>query len=168
MEKYIRENGLSPEDSDTLWCVIDVDKWPQAAINDLATFCKDHLCTSLIVSNPCFEVWLLYHKLSDLGGIDCGKSQNLKTVLGQLSPGGYNYHDYIPLIETAIKNAQSHDSNPAPNNYMPEVRETKMYLLAQSLMNCIGNNRRKKFLKELPHYDVVFGEDGSARVRRNK
>jgi len=168
MEKYIRDNGLSEEDNDTLWCVIDVDKWPQTAINELAAFCKDHPCTSLIVSNPCFEVWLLYHKLEDLGSIDCSKSQNLKAKLDQLNPGGYNYHTYIPLIETAIENAKSHDSNPTSNSYMPKVRETKMYLLAQSLMDCIGTNRWERFLKELPHIDVVFDEDDSARIRRKK
>ena len=47
-----------------------------------------------------------------LSGIDCSKSQNLKNALGALNPGGYNYHTYIPLIDTAIKNARTHDSNP--------------------------------------------------------
>ena len=63
MERYINDEGLSEADNDTLWCVIDVDRWPQANINSLADFCKKHSCTSLIVSNPCFEAWLLYHKL---------------------------------------------------------------------------------------------------------
>ena len=168
MERYINDEGLSEADNDTLWCVIDVDQWPQANINSLADFCKKHPCTSLIVSNPCFEAWLLYHKLDDLSGIDCSKSQNLKNALGAQNPGGYNYHAYIPLIETAIKNARTHDSNPSPMSYMPAVGGTKMYLLAESLMSNIGAPRWEKFMKELPHIDVVFDENGLASIRVNK
>jgi hypothetical protein len=106
--------------------------------------------------------------LEDLSGIDCSKSQNLKNALGALNPGGYNYHTYIPLIDTAIKNARTHDSNPSPMSYMPAVGGTKMYLLAESLMSNVGAPRWEKFLKELPHIDVVFDQNGVASIRVNK
>ena len=102
MERYINDEGLSEADNDTLWCVIDVDQWPQAN------------------------------------------------------------------IETAIKNARTHDSNPSPMSYMPAVGGTKMYLLAESLMSNIGAPRWEKFLKELPHIDVVFDQNGVASIRVNK
>ncbi len=36
VKKYVGEVGLSVEDNDTLWCVIDVDNWHRAQINELA------------------------------------------------------------------------------------------------------------------------------------
>ena len=32
---YITENQLSSDDGDSLWCVIDVDRWPQEQIEEL-------------------------------------------------------------------------------------------------------------------------------------
>ena len=51
---------------------------------------------------------------------------------------------------------------------MPPVGGTKMYLLAESLMSNIGATRWEKFLKELPHIDVVFDQDVKASIRVNK
>jgi hypothetical protein len=53
-------------------------------------------------------------------------------------------------------------------SYMPAVGGTKMYLLAESLMSNIGAPRWEKFLKELPHIDVVFDQNGVACIRVNK
>ena len=55
-----------------------------------------------------------------------------------------------------------------PMSYMPAVGGTKMYLLAESLMSNVGAPRWEKFLKELPHIDVVFDQNGVACIRVNK
>jgi hypothetical protein len=51
---------------------------------------------------------------------------------------------------------------------MPAVGGTKMYLLAESLMSNIGAPRWEKFMKELPHIDVVFDQNGVASIRVKK
>ena len=163
MDKYIRNEGISTKDNDTLWCVIDVDQWEQESINALAAYCKKVESANLIISNPCFEVWLLYHVLSDLTGVDCSRAQKLKKKLGDLTPGGYDYHDYIPLMPTAITNAKVHDKNPDSGSFMPDVGQTKMYLLAEHLMKCIGIKRWAKFKEDLRGIEVVFKPDGTVQ-----
>ena len=70
-KKYMTEEGLNAEDGDTLWCVIDVDKWPIDMIKEFGSFCINTPGCHIAISNPFFEVWLLYHKLTDLKDIRC-------------------------------------------------------------------------------------------------
>lgn len=70
-KKYMTEGGLNAEDGDSLWCVIYVDKWPIDMIKELSSFCINTPGCHIAISNPCFEVWLLYHKLTDLKDIRC-------------------------------------------------------------------------------------------------
>ncbi len=147
-QQYFKEYGLDDIDGDSLWCVIDVDRWPIDMITSLGQFCLNTKGCSLLVSNPCFEIWLLYHKLSDLTSIDCSSSHQVKVALSNMSAGGYCNFDYIPLMETAIINARAKDSNPGLQHYMPELRETKVYLLAQAILDRIGKPRWERFIKE--------------------
>lgn len=89
------EEGLNAEDGDSLWCVIDVDKWPIDMIKELGSFCINTPGCHIAISNPCFEVWLLYHKLTDLKDIDCSKSHNVKVALSKLTPGGFSATEYV-------------------------------------------------------------------------
>jgi len=54
-KKYQIGNG------DSLFLVIDIDKWGDKKISKVATLCKQSNFT-LCVSNPCFELWLLLHE----------------------------------------------------------------------------------------------------------
>jgi len=51
VKEYIHHNQLSAEYGDSLWCVIDVDKWPMEQIEELRSFCSQkynwHLCGGL-------------------------------------------------------------------------------------------------------------------------
>ncbi|MCD8290706.1 MAG: RloB family protein [Prevotella sp.] len=152
-QHYIAEEGLDTKYGDSLWCVIDVDKWNINMITSLGQFCLNTGGCNLVVSNPYFEIWLLYHKLSDLSNIDCSSSHKVKIALSNISPGGYFFLDYIPLMEKAIVNARSNDSAPGLQHYMPKIRETKVYEMAQALINCIGKRRWEHFINViLPDY----------------
>jgi len=159
---YIGEYGLSELYGDSLWCVIDVDKWPIKNIEELAEYCKNRPATNLTISNPCIEVWLLLHKFADLSNFDCSKPDNLKNALGAIPPAGYNYHKYIPLMPDAILNARNID---VEEGYMPALGTTKVYLLAEALMKHITPAAWSKFLQQLPHIDVVFDDRGKAYIR---
>lgn len=143
---YIAEEGLNEEYGDSLWCVIDVDKWPTEVIKALGVFCLQTPNCHIAVSNPCFEVWLLYHKLSDLTEIDCSKPHDVKVALSKLTSGGFFGPDYIKLMKTAIVNAKVHDSNPGEKHYIPAFKETKVYALGEALMEKIGKKRWTEFV----------------------
>lgn len=143
---YIDEVGLSEKDNDTLWCIIDVDRWPRDQIEELANYCADFQNWNILISNPCFEIWLLYHKLESLDTIDCSKSQKVKDSLHKLEKGGYYFLNYLPLLQEAICNAKKNDSN--VQYYYPLPKETKVYLLGEALMKKIGKVRFNKFISE--------------------
>ena len=146
-KQYIEKVGFSEADGDTLWFVVDVDKWPREQLEELASFANSSKNCHITISNPCFEVWLLYHKLANLDSTGCSTPTQTKQSLHKLEKGGYYYLNYLPLIETAIQNAKLHDS--CPNHHYPKAKETKVYLLADALLAKIGKPRFDKFVAEI-------------------
>lgn len=147
-KQYIAEEGLNAEYGDSLWCVIDVDKWPINMIHDLGQFCINTSGCHIAISNPCFEIWLLYHKLTDLSDIDCSKSHYVKVALSNLTPGGFYAPEYVKLMDKAIENAKAKDSQRGESHYFPRLKETKVYELGEALMKRIGKNGWQDFVNE--------------------
>lgn len=145
---YVRENQLNVEFGDSLWCVIDKDKWPQEQIEELRAFCNQKDNWHLIISNPSIEIWLLYHKIADLTGLNITTAQDAKRALDGIEKGGYYYIKYLPLMLKAIENASHADTN--PDGYMPELLQTKVYQLGKALYNRMGKVRFDKFVASLP------------------
>ena len=146
--KYISENQLNEDYGDTLWCVIDKDKWPQDQIEELRAFCNQKGNWHLVISNPSIEIWLLYHKLADLTGLNITTAQDAKRALDSLEKGGYYYIKYLPLLLKAIENASHADTS--PDSYMPELLQTKVYKLGKALYDRMGKVRFDKFVASLP------------------
>ncbi len=151
VKAYIAENQLSADDGDSLWCVIDVDRWPQEQIEELHAFCTQKDNWHLVISNPCIEIWLLYHKLADLTGLSIQTAKDAKQALDKIDKGGYYYIKYLPLMPDAIKNAQHADTN--PDGYMPEKLQTKVYQLSKALYERMGKVRFEKFVASLPNIE---------------
>ena len=145
---YMEEYQLDAKYGDTLWCVIDKDRWPQEQIEELYNFCSGKKNCFLTISTPCIEVWLLYHKLEDLSELAIHSAQDEKKALGDIEPGGYYYIKYLPLMLQAIMNAKKADSN--PNGYLPGFLQTKVYHLAEALYARMGKVRFEKFVASLP------------------
>lgn len=145
-QSYIDEIGLSEKDNDSLWFVIDVDKWPRSQIEELAGYCNQYKNWNIVISNPCFEIWLLYHKMGTLTNLDCSTASKTKQALHNLEKGGYFYLNYLPLIETAVTNAKNNDTN--PKYYLANSKETKVYLLGAALLNRIGKSKFQNFVKK--------------------
>ena len=148
VKAYITENQLSVDDGDSLWCVIDVDRWPQEQIEELHAFCAQKDNWHLVISNPCIEIWLLYHKRADLSDLGIQTAKDAKQALDRIEKGGYYYIKYLPLMLDAIENAQQADSN--PDGYMPELLQTKVYQLGRALYDRMGKVRFEKFVASLP------------------
>lgn len=149
VEAYVKENQLCAEDGDSLWCVIDVDRWPQDQIAELYAFCSQHENWHLVMSNPCIEIWLLYHKFADLTTMGITNAREAKQVLDKKAK--YYYFKYLPLMPEAIKNAKNADTN--PDGYLPDLLETKVYQLGQALYDRIGKPRFDRFVASLPQME---------------
>lgn len=145
---YISENQLDADYGDSLWCVIDKDKWPQNQIEELHAFCNQKSNRHLVISNPSIEIWLLYHKLADLTELNISTAQDAKRALDGIEKGGYYYIKYLPLMVNAIENASRADAN--PDGYIPELLQTKVYQLGKALYNRMGKVRFEKFVASLP------------------
>ena len=145
---YISKNQLDADFGDSLWCVIDKDKWPQDQIKELHAFCNQKGNRHLVISNPSIEIWLLYHKIANLTGLNITTAQDAKRALDSIEKGGYYYIKYLPLMLNAIENASRADTN--PDGYMPELLQTKVYQLGKALYNRMGKVRFEKFVASLP------------------
>lgn len=148
---YISKNQLDADFGDSLWCVIDKDKWPQDQIKELHAFCNQKGNRHLVISNPSIEIWLLYHKIANLTGLNITTAQDAKRALDSIEKGGYYYIKYLPLMLNAIENASRADTN--PDGYMPELLQTKVYQLGKALYNRMGKVRFEKFVASLPLID---------------
>lgn len=120
---------------DYLWFVLDVDRWPREQIDDIAKYCQDTESWFLCISNPCFEVWLHNHIESIPQHMST--PAQLKEALGKLSPGGYSPKVFAPLIAVATERSKDQDQH--PNHYFPEPRQTKVYALAEKILQLLGN-----------------------------
>lgn len=49
------------ESDDELWLVIDKDRWTDAMLSHVAKECAQDDYMHVVLSNPCFELWLLLH-----------------------------------------------------------------------------------------------------------
>jgi len=142
--KYIDSEGLIEEDD--LWFVIDKDDWSNEQLRIIADYCKDYPNWHIVISNPCFEVWLYFHKKDDMKKFKNLKCKELKSELGKFEQGGYNPQKFIPYFFDAISNARKNDTN--KKHFMPDNCETKMYQLGEALIEVIGKNNFKWFLSE--------------------
>lgn len=154
VKAYISKNQLSAEDGDSLWCVIDVDRWPQKQIEELHAFCAQKDNWHLVISNPSIEIWLLYHKRADLTDLGIQTANDAKQALDKIEKGGYYYIKYLPLMLDAIENARNADSN--PDGYMPELLQTKVYQLGRALYERMGKVRFEKFVASLPSVEKII------------
>ncbi len=140
--KYIEKEGLIDEDE--LWFVLDIDRWDFAQIREIASLCENNSNWNIALSNPCFEVWLFFHKKEDIPSHLVKNCKKIKTELSKLTKTGYSKEEYIIDFEIAIKNSKNKDSN--KNHFFPNRGESKVYLLAESLKNKIGILGFKKYI----------------------
>ncbi|MFA8300017.1 MAG: RloB family protein [Hyphomicrobiales bacterium] len=122
--------------NDKVYAVTDVDHF-YSQIKDKLPECKEYNI-DMIISNPCFEIWLLYHKtdkpptyLSSLDTIKIPKA--LKKHLNEEFKGGINPKEAALYIDTAISNSLKHYKE--DKNNIPELWATNMHSLAQIIYN---------------------------------
>lgn len=138
------------EADDELWLVVDKDRWTEAMLSRVATECSQEVAMHMALSNPCFELWLLLH-LEDAASLtpeeyvrwmeNRRKSRNsdpylktrLRQIIGSYHESSYDALTLISHVEEAIDRARALDNN--PNDRWPQTLGTRVYLLAESVMN---------------------------------
>lgn len=118
-------------ETDYVWFVIDTDEWGDK-INELKLNCDKYPNWKVAQSNPCFEVWLYYHKekeKADFEGMDVSK--NWKSFLNDTvfkEAGGFNSLRHPIFIKNAIEHSLKNLSH---KNGDIGFCETEVGLLAQ-------------------------------------
>ena len=138
------------EADDELWLVLDKDRWTEAMLSRVATECSQEVAMHMALSNPCFELWLLLH-IEDATSLtpeeqmqwmeNRRKSKNaapflkvqLRQKMGSYHESSYDALSLIVQVEAAIERARALDKN--PNDRWPQTLGTRVYLLAESVMN---------------------------------
>lgn len=138
------------EADDELWLVTDKDHWTEAMLSRVATECMQDVSMHMALSNPCFDLWLLLH-LVDVSSLTPeeqrlwienrrkSKSSNpylkvlLRQKMGSYHESAYDVLTLIQHVEVAIERARLLDKNPADR--WPQTLGTRVYLLAESVMN---------------------------------
>lgn len=138
------------ESDDELWLVVDKDRWTEAMLSRVATECAQDNYMHMALSNPCIELWLLLH-LVDVTLLTPEEQQQwlenrrksksadpylkvrLRQEMGSYHEAAYDAQMLIAHVEEAIERAKALDKNPADR--WPQTLGTRVYLLAESVMN---------------------------------
>jgi hypothetical protein len=119
---------------DELWLVIDVDRWPEQQLSEVAQQCvqKRYL---MAVSRPCFELWLLLHVAVDVSAIEtCADCEvALRRILGAYNKSRLDLAPYTrAAIESAIARARVLDAD--ESDRWPRAIGSHVHRLADRLL----------------------------------
>ncbi|MCK5689669.1 RloB domain-containing protein [Myxococcota bacterium] len=116
---------------DELWLVIDVDRWGDKNLADVATQAVRN-SFELAVSNPCFETWLYLHSGElEQEHITSGEMKDkLAKLLGGYSSSKLDLAKF-DNVDKAIDRAKALDNT--PNERWPTRTGTHVYKLVEKL-----------------------------------
>ena len=129
------ESDYTFVENDEVWIVLDCDKdkldsrAPQIA--NVIEECNKRAGWNVAISNPCFEVWLYYHKFSVLPDELSEKPIWWKHKVADDIKGGFDSKKQPFVIETARNNAI--DNFKAIEN-IPDVGRTDLFRLADTIL----------------------------------
>ena len=132
MKRHLQYNSLRP--GDAAWLVVDKDRWTDEQLNQLRAWADTDEQHGFAVSNPCFELWLLFH-FEDVAGI--GNIRQCKDRLKRYLPHYEKSHietsRLIPGISSAIDRARRKDNPPCTD--WPRTIGTTVYRLVVKLQS---------------------------------
>ncbi len=132
--KAEKEKSKSNDILDSINVVTDLDHFYTQIKANLEK-CQKHNI-NLIISNPCFEIWLYYSYYEDIPDFEIPEnelkiSSEFKTYLGNKHKGGIDPRKAPLEIENAIKNSQKNFKLDANN--IPKPFSTQMHILATEM-----------------------------------
>jgi hypothetical protein len=135
LAKYKKAYDVKGDDE--LWLVIDVDRWTQQMLSDIATGCLQK-GFRLAVSNPCFEIWLYLHHGDIAAGSTLTKQQleqMLKDALGVFNKTNLDLAQYRDRVQEAVDRAVALDTTAGER--WPSTVGTHVYRVAQAILNLL-------------------------------
>lgn len=127
------EKGLKSSGKVSLWYVLDIDNWKIKHIKQIRRECKSN--HSVVLSNPCFEVWLYYHFAKTLPSIkNINKPSSWKNHLPKIIKGGFDSNRHPIKIIDAIPNSKTVYSE---TGNIPNVGCTQVFRLAEIILPLI-------------------------------
>ncbi len=161
--KYIEKEGLSDEDD--LWFVMDIDRWSEEQIRVIASYCEKYSNWHIVLSNPCFEVWLYFHKKSNIETSSSNSCNEFKYEISTLENGGYHPLKFIPNFIDAINNAKAADSN--KDHFLPNIKVSKVYQLGEAMINVITKKGFDIFISQkLPKLIELEAQKNRKLIRK--
>ncbi|HIJ84107.1 MAG: hypothetical protein HW380_196 [Magnetococcales bacterium] len=136
LNNYNKDHSF--EKNDGLWLMIDVDRWLDQTLSEVAQEARTKKY-KLAVSNPCFEIWLLCHRQSPpKDSLNCTE---IKGILKNSLGGSYNSANldldaFKDRVDDAIEIAERTD--PSPASRWPIGTGTHVYRLVQSIRAAHG------------------------------
>lgn len=114
-------NDQDTDGYDEIWLVVDVDEHTtlETALEEGA-----RAGIPIVVSNPCFEIWLLWHYE------DCGAHQDTRQAIARLAkhghtdkqiPNSFHYDAYPEAVRRAAERAAPGEIGPNPSTAMPKL-----------------------------------------------
>jgi hypothetical protein len=162
--RYIEKEGLSDEDD--LWFVMDIDRWSDEQLREVASYCEKFKNWHIVLSNPCFEVWLYFHKKSNIKISLSNSCNDFKNEISTFEKGGYNPLKFIPYFVDAIKNAKAADND--KNHFLPNTKVSKVYQLGEEIIKVISQKGFDNFIAETLPQLIKQEIERTKKSRRGK
>lgn len=134
-----RKFEMRPENGDKAFCLIDVDL-SHVRMNQIESAKKKYQNISFVLSNPCFEIWLLYY-FTEYPAV-VGSSQKVKDELKRFVP---NYTENMDMIAeyklqdyyaVAINRAEKRQANQDTESIVDRNPYTEVPELVVMLTKC--------------------------------
>jgi len=121
VEYAVERWGGADGEFDQVWCVVDVDEFQDL---DRAVKCATRHDVQLVVSNPCFELWLLLHHtehrgwVRDYRGVKALLEKHVpvptdKSVAFARDYGGDRWRDAVARARGLAVHGSEHRTNPS-------------------------------------------------------
>jgi len=131
MKEYLHDESL--RDEDEAWLVVDRDNWKNGQLAQLYNWSKEHNNYGLAVSNPNFELWLLFH-FDEASGITTAQkcSTRLKRYLSDYKKDIGKQTITKDMVLRAISRAKERDNPPCHD--WPRTTGTTVYRLVERIL----------------------------------
>lgn len=133
----IKEEAKDLRKKDEAWLVIDRDTWDEKDLTEIANWVKNGSNHNLALSNPCFELWLIFHFE------DINKRLNAESCRDKIREYFPKYDKSINMnsfqrdkINKAIARAKAKDTPPCQD--YPAFGST-VYRLVEKIIEHIPN-----------------------------
>jgi hypothetical protein len=152
-----REYTVEYEHGDTVWFVIDTDKWEeQGKIAPLREFCsqqnasisdaldevKTYQAWNVAQSNPSFEIWLYYHFYDEKPvAEEVEKSATFKEYVDGSISGGFDFEKDPARIEDAVANTERRFSRDGEG--LLQLYTSEVFLLGKEIDGFVSSDIKK-------------------------